>query len=187
VLRLPDAETYFIKYLGITTLYLNSILLKSRKVDIFPTGSTIRGDKIESIYYSDVVGKFLVGESQTHITFSADHLFYHFKSGRAGLQNVNIAEQGGKLIGLMGASGSENRRCSTFLTELKNLRVDVSSSTELIFTFSHTRFTALSVTSLRMTFLLKTSQYTKIFIMQPGCVSVTIPKTTLINWLNSAA
>jgi ABC-type multidrug transport system ATPase subunit len=106
VLRLPDAETYFIKYLGITTLYLNSILLKSRKVDIFPTGSTIRGDKIESVYYSDVVGKFLVGESQTHITFSADHLFYHFKSGRAGLQNVNIAEQGGKLIGLMGASGS---------------------------------------------------------------------------------
>jgi ABC-type multidrug transport system ATPase subunit len=106
VLRLPDAETYFIKYLGITTLYLNSILLKSRKVDIFPTGSTIRGDKIESIYYSDVVGKFLVGESQSQITFTADHLFYHFKSGRAGLQNVNIAEQGGKLIGLMGASGS---------------------------------------------------------------------------------
>jgi ABC transport system ATP-binding/permease protein len=106
VLRVPDAETYFIKYLGITTLYINSILLKSRKVDIFPTGSTIRGDKIESIYYSDIVGRFLTGESRSHITFSADHLFYHFKSGRAGLQNVNIAEQGGKLVGLMGASGS---------------------------------------------------------------------------------
>ncbi len=106
ILRLPDAETYFIKYLGITTLYLNSQLLKSRRVDIFPTGSTIRGNKIETIYYSDVVGKFLTGESRTHITFSADHLFFHFRSGRAGLQNVNIAEQGGKLIGLMGASGS---------------------------------------------------------------------------------
>jgi ABC transport system ATP-binding/permease protein len=106
ILRLPDAETYFIKYLGITTLYLNSILLKSRKVDIFPTGSTIRGDKIESIYYSDIVGRFLTGESKTHITFSADHIFYHFRSGRAGLQNINIAEQGGKLIGIMGSSGS---------------------------------------------------------------------------------
>jgi ABC-type multidrug transport system ATPase subunit len=106
ILRLPEAETYFIKYLGITTLYLNSILLKSRKVDVFPTGSTIRGDKIESIYYSDVVGRFLTGESKSHITFTADHLFYHFKSGRAGLQNVNIAEHGGKLIGIMGASGS---------------------------------------------------------------------------------
>lgn len=106
ILRLPDAETYFIKYLGITTLYLNSQLLKSRRVDIFPTGSTIRGNKIETIYYSDIVGKFLTDESRTHITFSAEHLFYHFRSGRAGLQNVNIAEHEGKLIGLMGASGS---------------------------------------------------------------------------------
>lgn len=106
ILRLPEAETYFIKYLGITTLYLNNQLLKSRRVDIFPTGSTIRGDKIATVYYSDVVGKFLTGESRTRITFTADHLFYHFRSGRAGLQNVNIAETGGKLIGLMGASGS---------------------------------------------------------------------------------
>ena len=106
ILRLSDAETYFIKYLGITTLYLNSILLKSRKVDVFPTGSTIRGDKIEPIYYSDVVSRFLTGESTSQITFTAEHLFYHFKSGRAGLQNINIAEQGGKLIGIMGSSGS---------------------------------------------------------------------------------
>jgi ABC transport system ATP-binding/permease protein len=106
ILRLPEAETYFIKYLGITTLYLNSIILKSRKIDVFPTGSTIRGDKVGPIYYSDIIGKFLTGADATTITFSADHLFYHFQSGRAGVQNVNIAEHGGKLIGLMGASGS---------------------------------------------------------------------------------
>ncbi len=106
ILHLPDSEIYLIKYLGITTLYVNSILLKSRKIDIFPTGSTIRGDKVGPIYYSDIIGQFLTDESQSKITFTADHIFYHFKSGRAGLQNVNIAEKGGKLIGLMGASGS---------------------------------------------------------------------------------
>jgi ABC-type multidrug transport system ATPase subunit len=106
ILRLADIETYFIKYLGITTLYLNSQPLKSRKVDVFPTGSTIRGNKIEPIYYSDVVGKFLFEETGTEISFIAEHIFYHFKSGRAGLQNVTVSEKGGKLIGLMGASGS---------------------------------------------------------------------------------
>jgi ABC transport system ATP-binding/permease protein len=106
ILRLQDIETYFIKYLGITSLTLNSITLKSRKIDVFPTGSTIRGSKIDPIYYSDVVAKFLFEESDTDISFVADHVFYHFKSGRAGLQNVNIAETGSKLIGLMGASGS---------------------------------------------------------------------------------
>lgn len=104
VLKLAD--TYFIKYLGISIIYLNSIPLARRRTDIFPTGSTIRGDKIESIYYSDIISKFLVGERESKITFTADHLFYHFKTGKAALQNINIAEQGGKLIGVMGASGS---------------------------------------------------------------------------------
>ncbi len=111
VLRLPDAEAYFIKYLGITTLYLNSIILKSRRIDVFPTGSTIRGDKVGPIYYSDIIGKFLSGNTKTQITFTADHIFYHFKSGRAGIQNINIAEHGGKLVGIMGEVAPENRRC----------------------------------------------------------------------------
>ncbi|ELR73898.1 ABC transporter ATP-binding protein, putative [Fulvivirga imtechensis AK7] len=106
ILRLPEIETYFIKYLGISTLTLNGIPLKSRKIDIFPTGSTIRGNKIETIYYSDVVSEFLQGHVKSTITFSAEHIFYHFRGGRAGLQNVNIFEKGGKLIGIMGASGS---------------------------------------------------------------------------------
>jgi len=106
ILRLADIETYLIKYLGITPLYLNSIPLKSRKIDVFATGSAIRGSKIDPIYYSDVVGKFLFEESDSDISFISEHIFFHFKSGKAGLQNINIAESGGKLIGLMGASGS---------------------------------------------------------------------------------
>lgn len=106
VLRLADIETYFIKYIGITPIYLNSQLLKSRRVDVFPTGSTLRSAKIETIYYSDIVSRFLTSETDTQLSFVADHIFYHFKSGRAGLQNISIAERGGKLIGLMGASGS---------------------------------------------------------------------------------
>lgn len=106
ILRLQDISAYFIKYLGITPMTLNSIPLKSRKIDVFPTGSTIRGSKIDPIYYSDVVSKFLTEEDKSNITLVGEHVFYHFKSGRAGLQNINIAEQGGKLIGVMGASGS---------------------------------------------------------------------------------
>jgi ABC-type multidrug transport system ATPase subunit/uncharacterized tellurite resistance protein B-like protein len=106
VLRLADIETYFIKYIGITPIYLNSQLLKSRRVDVLPTGSTLRSAKIETIYYSDIVSRFLTSETDTQLSFVADHIFYHFKSGRAGLQNISIAERGGKLIGLMGASGS---------------------------------------------------------------------------------
>ena len=49
---------------------------------------------------------FWLRDREEEVCLRADHIFYHFKSGRAGLQNVNIAENGGKLIGLMGASGA---------------------------------------------------------------------------------
>jgi len=106
VLRLEGINTYFIKYLGISVLYLNGQPLKSRTIDIFPTGSSIRGNKISTIYYSDVISRFLHEGAEKPITFTAEHLFYHFKNGRAGLQNVSISEKGGKLVGIMGASGS---------------------------------------------------------------------------------
>ncbi len=106
VLRIADADTYFIKYLGISNLTLNGNHFRSRKVYVFPTGSSIRGNKIQPIYYSDVVSKFLKEESVHKISFEAKDIHYAFKSGVVGLQNINIAEEGGKLVGIMGASGS---------------------------------------------------------------------------------
>lgn len=104
ILKLDDL--FLIKYIGISVIYLNGLPLKSRRVEVLPAGSTIRGDKIQPLYYSDIVNKFLSAGERPRISFVAEHIFYHFKSGRAGLQNINIAEQGGKLVGIMGASGS---------------------------------------------------------------------------------
>lgn len=106
ILKLPESDIYFIKYLGISTLYLNSIALKSRKIQMLPAGSTIRGKRTESIYYSEIVSKFLTASAANTITFNASSIHYKFKSGKTGLQDVSISEKGGKLIGLMGASGS---------------------------------------------------------------------------------
>ncbi len=106
VLRVPSIETYFIKYLGISTLNLNGTNLKSRKIYVLPNGSTIKGNKIETIYYSQIVTNYLRREQETAISFEAKNLFYHFQDGKLGLQNINIAEEGGKLVGIMGSSGS---------------------------------------------------------------------------------
>ena len=106
VLRIADAGTYFVKYLGISNLTLNGNHFRSRKIYVFPTGSIIRGNKIQPIYYSDVVSKFLKEETKIEISFEATNIYHEFKSGVVGLQNINISEEGGKLIGIMGASGS---------------------------------------------------------------------------------
>ena len=106
ILRIAEAETYFIKYLGISALTLNGNNLRSRKSYVFPTGSTIRGSKMQPIYYSAVVSKYMAADDNTKLSFEAKNISFKFKSGVTGLHDINIAEEGGKLIGLMGASGS---------------------------------------------------------------------------------
>jgi len=105
-LRLEATETYYMKYLGISELVLNGTHVKPRRIYVFPTGSNIRGSKIHTVYYSDVVSKFLYSDTKDHISFIAENIWYKFKSGDVGLRGINIAERGGKLVGLMGASGS---------------------------------------------------------------------------------
>ena len=106
IVRLPSVESYFIKYLGSGNVYLNGVSLKYDKGAVFSTGSSIRSYKMEPIYYSDVVTKFMATRSKDRITFFADDISYNFSDGTAGLRNITIKEEAGKLLGIMGSSGS---------------------------------------------------------------------------------
>ncbi|GAA0894195.1 ATP-binding cassette domain-containing protein [Fulvivirga kasyanovii] len=106
ILHLAKADTYFIKYQGSTDLYLNGVPLKSGKKGVLAIGSTIRAERTSPVYYGDIISRFIKNENERPITFEARNISYRFKNGKLGLRNINIAEESGKLIGLMGASGA---------------------------------------------------------------------------------
>lgn len=106
ILYIPQVESYFVKYMGISSIMLNGTLLKSRFIYAFPTGSNIRGSKIRPVYFSDVAGQFKKTEDTDKIRLSANDVWVRFKQGRIGLRNIFLNEESGKLIGIMGASGS---------------------------------------------------------------------------------
>jgi ABC-type multidrug transport system ATPase subunit/uncharacterized tellurite resistance protein B-like protein len=106
VLYLPETEMYFVKYLGATQLSLNGVPLRNDASTLFPPGSTIKGEKSQSIYYSDIVSRFKQGADSANITFEAKNIDFVFPNGKKGLNDINIVEETGKLVGLMGASGS---------------------------------------------------------------------------------
>lgn len=105
-LRIPKEEMYFVKYIGQSNLSYNGVLMTSGTIYIFPTGSSIKGDAIEAIYYSDVVNQFVQRDLATRLTFIAEDIHFRFADGDNGIKGVNIAEEGGKLFGIMGSSGS---------------------------------------------------------------------------------
>ncbi len=97
---------YFIKYLGHSNIYLNNILLSPGMIRMMSVGSAVRAKNMNTIYYSDIINSFRSEEARTKITFEAEHIQYKFRGGKIGLQDINIFEEAGTLVGLMGSSGA---------------------------------------------------------------------------------
>jgi len=106
VLNLKTIKPFFLRYLGNSSVFLNQIMLENGKIEIVPTGSTIRSSRFKAIYYSDFLRYFRSDEIESPITFKAENIFFKFKNGNIGLRDVSIQEKNGSMVGVMGASGS---------------------------------------------------------------------------------
>jgi ABC-type multidrug transport system ATPase subunit/uncharacterized tellurite resistance protein B-like protein len=107
VLRLPGVEMYLLRIFRSTEdLFLNGDLLREQYVYPLTNGSVVRSEKSEPLYFSEVAGNFNRTESKPRITFVAKDVDYFFKGGKKGLHQINVVEESGSLVALMGASGS---------------------------------------------------------------------------------
>ncbi|MBA3664815.1 MAG: ATP-binding cassette domain-containing protein [Bacteroidetes bacterium] len=118
ILQIQSVSMYVLRIYGNLELILNGQGISKERVHIFTPGSSIRSSKIKPIYYSDVISRFLSDESQAKITFEVKNLEFKFKGGKLGLRDVNINEESGKLIGIMGGSGAGK---STLLNVLNSM------------------------------------------------------------------
>lgn len=106
ILRVKSAGLYFVRYTGTQDLFLNGLLINNRRIYLFPKGSFIKLPKGQPVYYTDVVSRFMSDSSVSKISYEVDNVGFQFKSGGIGLRNINISEEQGRLVGIMGASGA---------------------------------------------------------------------------------
>ena len=116
ILQIKSVDLYFTKYLGSHELVLNGLPIKSNKIYLFANGSAIRFPKGKPVYYSDVVSKYLSDITSAKITYNVNDLEFKFKNGSIGLRNINMSEEQGKLVGIMGASGAGKTTLLNVLT-----------------------------------------------------------------------
>ncbi len=105
ILYLPSINMYAFRHVGDTDLYLNGHSILLSRTYILPKGSAIRSPKIGSIYYSDIVSKFIDARLDQKVIFTAKGVDFRFKSSSNGIHNFNFNQKGGELIGIMGGSG----------------------------------------------------------------------------------
>jgi len=106
VLRIPQLDTYFTKFIGDDEVTLNGCAMRNNYVYIFSRGSVFKSPGNDPVFQSDVAGAFRLTKEEKPLTFVASDIHYKFKNGKVGLQNINISEESGRLIGLMGGSGA---------------------------------------------------------------------------------
>lgn len=106
VLKISSVNMYALRIYGNIELQLNGQGISKGRIHILTPGSSLRNSKINPIYYSDIIGRFLEDKTKARISFEAKNIDYKFKGGKLGLRNINIAEESGKLIGIMGGSGA---------------------------------------------------------------------------------
>lgn len=120
ILQIKSVDLYFLRYTGHEEIFLNGLPVNSKRIYLFANGSAIRLPKGKPIYYSDVVARFMADITSAHISYNVRNLEYRFPNGALGLRNINLSEEHGKLIGIMGASGAGKTTLLNVLTGIEN-------------------------------------------------------------------
>jgi len=106
ILWISSVDLYFIKHYSDNQLFLNGLPLDPGKIYSMAKGSSLKYQHGQPLYYSDISAHYLLKRSFHKISLEAENLSYKFPGGQTGINNLNITEREGNLIGIMGSSGA---------------------------------------------------------------------------------
>jgi ABC transport system ATP-binding/permease protein len=112
---IKNINIVLLKYHGNIELFLNGIVIKPVNIYLFPQGSTLRLPQT-TIYYSNIISKFTESLTGELFSFEANIKEHKFPNGKVALHELNVAENSGNLVGIMGASGSGKTTLLTLLS-----------------------------------------------------------------------
>lgn len=127
IIKINSVGLYFLKYKGHSDVFINGFPIKEKAVNLLPQGAALRLPR-GTVYYSDIVSRFHDQDIRTRINFSAQNIEFSFKTGEKALRGININEEGGKLIGIMGGSGAGK---TTLLNVLSGIEKPTNGSVKV--------------------------------------------------------
>ncbi len=106
ILQIRSVDLYFLKHDSLDEIFLNGLPITNKRLYLVANGSSIRLSKGRPIYYSDIVSGFMVDETTINISYVVENIAYKFPNGEMGIRNISFSEPQGKLVGIMGSSGT---------------------------------------------------------------------------------
>ncbi|WP_370086804.1 ATP-binding cassette domain-containing protein [Ekhidna sp.] len=106
VLYLKSVETFVFRYDGPLNLYLEGLKIIPAKSYILRPGSIIKGPNISSIYESEITKQFIQDQTSTRVVLAGENVEFKFRNSSNGLKPFSFSEDSGRLVGIMGGSGT---------------------------------------------------------------------------------
>ncbi|HBH83604.1 MAG: hypothetical protein A2X05_18850 [Bacteroidetes bacterium GWE2_41_25] len=104
-LFIKSTNTYIMRYSGSEDLYLNGQNITAGQTYIFDTGSSIRGAGINTVYFTEIAGIISEEWYDSKVLLDAINVTYEFRNSDKGIHNLDVHEESGKLVGIIGGSG----------------------------------------------------------------------------------
>ena len=100
------AQVLFLRYIGEDPITVNGQPTGYSKVTVLAQGAVVRSQKMQPLYFSNIIRNFLVSGEQESFSFSVNELEYVFSNGKKGLHSLSFNVESGTLAGVMGGSGA---------------------------------------------------------------------------------
>ncbi|MFV0554173.1 MAG: ATP-binding cassette domain-containing protein [Mangrovibacterium sp.] len=104
-IHIPSTNALYFRYNGPRNMYMNGHRLNQNMLYQFPQGGILKTSRMQPIYYSSAMSKFIKREDQPTVAFNVDGVEYDFNRKAKGLHELSFQEQSGELVGVIGGSG----------------------------------------------------------------------------------
>lgn len=105
-LYVKSMGSLFVHYLGQDELFINSTVVTNNRVHLISSGSSIRTSKTKQLYHGNILNIIRKEETENVISYELKNVIHKFDNGKFAVRQVDIASNGGNMIGIMGASGT---------------------------------------------------------------------------------
>lgn len=103
---LKNANAFIANNFTNDTFFINGQPFESNSLSIITSGSVIKGNKIENIYFSDIVKHYIDDFDQSYIELSVKIDEHLIKNKFQALHKIHFQEKSGRMAGIMGGSGA---------------------------------------------------------------------------------
>ena len=105
-LSISEPQLFVFVYKGNDQLLLDGRAVLPNSVQVFETGSVIRGARLSPVYYNDIIHVYHGHDIAETTFFEVKQLGYNFPNGRVALHDLSFTTSSKNMVGVMGNSGA---------------------------------------------------------------------------------